>query len=201
MLLRQHILRGAVGVIIYDINTRYYRYGILTSIWWNLTHKNSWNCSPKVTTITGDFWDSSRCQSARSGRAELRCVCHPSVARELAPCWAKRPAISCGKRSRFHGQVPWDEWDMISYGHPSNGNPCDRMDSGGWGWPPLNMRPWTAPFWGRWHIQCRAYPISLFEAPRLLCCLVNLPNKSWNGRPAAVLLLNFQTHFYRCWNL
>ena len=85
---------------------------------------------------------------------------------------------------------------MVSYGHPSTGNPFDRMDSGGWGWPPLNMRPWMAPFWGRWHIQCRAYPIPLFEAPRLLCCLVNLPNKSWNGRPAAVLLLNFQTHFY-----
>jgi hypothetical protein len=25
---------------------------------------------------------------------------------------------------------------------------------------------------------------------------LNLSNKSWNGRPAAVLLLNFQTHFY-----
>ena len=34
--------------LLYNITTRYYRYGILTSIWWNLTHKNSWNCSPKV---------------------------------------------------------------------------------------------------------------------------------------------------------
>ena len=47
-------------------------------------------------------------------------VCLPPVrgSRGLAPCRAKRPAISCGKRSLFHGQVPWDEWVMVSYGHP-----------------------------------------------------------------------------------
>ena len=71
-------------------------------------------------------------------------VCLPPVrgSRGLAPCRAKRPAISCGKRSRFHGQVPWDEWAMVSYGHPSNANPFDRLDSGGYYKIIQYINPW-----------------------------------------------------------